>query len=522
MGGPLRPRRAPHGPEGCAAAPAVRVAVALRAGSHRAAVGRNAQRARARQPQARLLPLDGVPDRPQPPQQHPEPVGGRARAEGPRARRLETRGPHRRGAGRGARQRRSRPPRRVFHRLARDPAVLGDRIRPALRVRHLPPVDQGRVAGRAAGPLAAPSGPLGDHPSGTDLPCAARRLDCARGLRRAHRAEPPVDAARRRVRPSGRRLWRAVRQHAAALGGRRAGVLRLRRVFQRRFRRRRDRQRRGGIPDARPLSGRLDRGGPDAAISAGVLPRQLLAAGRRRPLPAGERDEVVRASRACRDSVERHAPVAVGRRADAHPSRRGEARVGRGLGPHRAHARLHQPHASAGGPREVAGRSLRAAHPAPPRDRLRDQPALSRRRRPALPERRRPRPAHEPDRGGLAADRADGSPGMRRQSQHQRRREDPLRPSAHPGASGFRGDVPRPVQQQDQRRHAPAVAAPGQPAARGARHGRRRRRGLGDGPLAPEGPRSARRRTPLSGRGFAPSNAGQRSGSPSGSGRRPA
>ena len=59
---------------------------------------------------------------------------------------------------------------------------------------------------------------------------------------------------------------------------------------------------------------------------------------------------------------------------------RGEARLGRGVGPHRPHAGLHQPHAPARGPGEVAGRTVRSPPPPAAGDHLRDQPAIPGRR----------------------------------------------------------------------------------------------------------------------------------------------
>ena len=79
-------------------------------------------------------------------------------------------------------------------------------------------------------------------------------------------------------------------------------------------------------------------------------------------------------------------PVAGRRRADADPARSGRARLGRRVGPDRPDPRLHQSHAVARGARDLADRPLRD-RPAPaPRDHLRDQPPLPRRR----PQRRYP------------------------------------------------------------------------------------------------------------------------------------
>ena len=140
--------------------------------------------------------------------------------------------------------------------------------------------------------------------------------------------EPAVDASRHRLRSAGRRLRRAVRQHAAALGGRRSEVVRLRRVLARRLRRRRDRQRRRRVAHPRPLPGRLHRGGPDAALPAGVFPGQLLAAGHRRRAFAKGGNELAGSARQGGDPAQRHASRAGRRRADADPARPGAARTG--------------------------------------------------------------------------------------------------------------------------------------------------------------------------------------------------
>ena len=123
-----------------------------------------------------------------------------------------------------------------------------------------------------------------------------------------------------------------------------------------------------------------------AALPAAVLPRGLHAGRRDPPFPRC-RQRLVRAARQSRDAAQRHAPDARGPRADAHPARRGEARVGRGLGPHAAHARLHEPHAAAGSAGEVAAAVVRDAAAAAARDHLRNQPPLPRRRARAFPRR---------------------------------------------------------------------------------------------------------------------------------------
>ena len=72
---------------------------------------------------------------------------------------------------------------------------------------------------------------------------------------------------------------------------------------------------------------------------------------------------------------ERHPPDPGGAGADAHSARRSASRVGRGVRPHQADARLHQSYAAARGARALAGRVDAVPHSAPARDHLRDQPA---------------------------------------------------------------------------------------------------------------------------------------------------
>ena len=110
-------------------------------------------------------------------------------------------------------------------------------------------------------------------------------------------------------------------------------------------------------------------------------------------------------------------------------------------------------------------RVVRAAAAAPAGDHPGDQPPSARRGAGPLPGRRGPRRAREPRRGGRRAQDPDGQPRHRRLAQHQRRRRHPFRPAAHGDGQGPGRDVPRALQQQDQRRDAAALAAAGQPGA---------------------------------------------------------
>ena len=131
----------------------------LRAGRPLAAVAAHRADLRAREPQARLLSLHGVPDRALAGQQRPQPPprsrreAGRRR-QGPRLARAA-----RAGARRRPGQRRARPPRGVLPRLDGDDAAPGHGLRAALRVRHLQ-ADDPRTAGSTSSRTTGCGGPI--------------------------------------------------------------------------------------------------------------------------------------------------------------------------------------------------------------------------------------------------------------------------------------------------------------------------------------------------------------------------
>ena len=141
----------------------------------------------------------------------------------------------------------------------------------------------------------------------------------------------------------------------------------------------------------------------------------------------------------------------------------------------------------------MAGRAVRGPAPAAAGDHLRDQPTVPGRRPGGSPRRRGEGRPDEPDRGGAGPPGPDGEPGDRRDPQHERRGGHPLGAPPDHDRGRFRGDVPRAVQQQDQRRHPPALAAARQPGPGEAAH-RGGRRGLGHGPREAEADRPAGRR----------------------------
>ena len=270
-------------------------------------------------------------------------------------------------------------------------AAPGDRLRPAVRVRDLPPGDRRRPAGRAPRPLAPPSRPLGGHPAeGGRGGRVELRLPVEGGEARSGpgRADDP---RRHALRPAGRRLRRPDHQHAAALGRGDAPGLQLPGVQPRRLLRRRPREGRGRVAHAGPLPRRLDAPRQRLAVRAGVFPGRLLA-GRHRGAVPPPRQRLARAARQGRDPAQRHPPGAGRRRADAHPAGSGPAGLGRSVGPDRPDPGLHQPHVVARGAGDLADRPLRD-RPAPaPRDHLRGQPPLPGRRACAPSRRRGPRP----------------------------------------------------------------------------------------------------------------------------------
>ncbi|MCK7529415.1 MAG: glycogen/starch/alpha-glucan phosphorylase [Ignavibacteriales bacterium] len=161
----------------------------------------------------------------------------------------------------------------------------------------------------------------------------------------------------------------------------------------------------------------------------------------------------------------------------------------------REHVRLHQPHAAARGAGEVAGRPVRQAPAAPPGDHLRDQPPLPRRGARAVPRRRGARGAHVAHRRERRALRAHGatSPPSAATTSTASPRCTPICCSETVHAR-LRRAVAGEVLQRHQRRHAAALRGRQQPAARRGSSPSR----IGDGWLRDLGqlrqPRAAGRR----------------------------
>jgi hypothetical protein len=139
----------------------------------------------------------------------------------------------------------------------------------------------------------------------------------------------------------------------------------------------------------------------------------------------------------------------------------------------------------------VAGLAVRAPAAAAPADHLRDQPALPAAGASSLPgDDERIQACRSSKRG--RASRCAWPPRGRRLALGQRRRGAAHRAAEETVLQGLRRAVPRALQQQDQRRHAAALAAGVQPAALGAHHRAPRRTRLGRRPGPARRARAAR------------------------------
>ena len=262
-----------------------------------AALGAHRGDLRAREPEARLLPVDGVPDRPIAGEQHHESAARSRRAAIRRREEPRLAGHARAGAGRRAGQRRAGPAGRVLPRsmatmqlpamgygLRYEYGIFRQTIedgwqheQPDNWLRRPDPWEVARPAREGGDP--------------------ARLL--VRGARRqpARRPGPAVDPDRHPVRSPGRRLRRQDDQHAAPLGRRRAGsTSTFRRSARGDFVGALAETARRRVAHARALSRRLDQHGPGPALRAGVLPRRLLA-GRSRPALPARQHRLERAAR---------------------------------------------------------------------------------------------------------------------------------------------------------------------------------------------------------------------------------
>ena len=461
-----------------------------RPGAHRARPrprARRADRQGAGRPdiQDGGVPVRRVPARPAPHEQPAQPRHRRADAAGPHGTGAGPGRAGRAGGGTGPRQRRPRAAGVVLHGLdgvARRPS---DRVRHPLRVRHLRPGHQGRLAGGDHRQVAAQRQSLGDPAAGGHLRGAVRRPHREVGRRPRSPARPlgaPRRGQGRGVRHTHPRLSRPDLQHAPPLEGRGRGVVRLRSLQPRRLLPRRGRQDGLGEHHEGALPERRGGAGQDPAAAAAVLFRELLAAGHD-PAASAPGPAARGVPRHLGRPAQRHAPGHRRGGADAAARRRARAALGHGVERHPENARVHEPHPPARGAGEVdRGTAWRA--PAPPsRDHLRDQPPVRRPDPRAVPGRRGARGAHVDHRRGRRAGCAHGAPRHGRQPHGQRRRRAAF-PAAHRnGAARLLRAVAGEVRERHQRRHAAAVRGGQQPAAGAAPHRAGRRR-LAEGPAA--------------------------------------
>ena len=240
------------------------------------------------------------------------------------------------------------------------------------------------------------------------------------------------------------------------------------RIQPRRFRRRAGRDAGRRIAHARAVSRRFDQPRAGTALRAGVFPGRLFAGRSGAPLPARQR-RLERAAREGRHPAQRHAPHDGRAGADADPAGRGATGLGPGLGPHAA-GRWLTPTTRCCPKRWRNGRSSgsRCCCRAIWKSFTRSTAGFSTTCAPAFPATKAASQRISLIEEGPAQASPHGQPGHRRLAQHQRRGRDPFGAAAHDDRQGSGRDVPRALQQQDQRRHAAALAAAGQPGA-GAR-----------------------------------------------------
>ena len=278
----------------------------------------------------------------------------------------------------------------------------------------------------------------------------------------------------------------------AALARRSARVVRFLRIQPRRLLRRRQPEGDVGESHQSSLSERRADARQGAAARAAVLLRIVLAAGHV-PRHGGAASTARQVPREVRGAAERHAPGDRRRRAHATPRRRARRAVGDRVGHHAAHDGLHESHSDAGSSRVLAARSVPAHLAAPPRDHLRDQRPVPRRRARAHARRRRASRSAVADRRARRALRAHGASRVRRQPCDQRRGRAPHGALEEQRAQGLLRPVARALLESHQRRDAAALAQAREPAARAAA-ARDPRRRLGTRSRRARGSRALRRR----------------------------
>ena len=238
--------------------------------------------------EARLLPVVGVPHRPQPgpvPDEHGPARGGGGAGGRPRLR------PGRDSGARGRSrpgQRRPGPAGGVFHGLAGDAGAARDRLRHPLRLRHVRAAHRRRPPGRAARQLAAARQRLGAAaPRGRadrSTSAAASMFQHDRDGRLRADWVDTRDVIGAALRFVHRRPPHRHGEHAAAVGGARHARLRPAVLQRGRLPARRRGEDRHREHLQGPLPERPERRGQGAAAQAAVLLRRLLDRGHRAPV----------------------------------------------------------------------------------------------------------------------------------------------------------------------------------------------------------------------------------------------
>jgi len=201
------------------------------------------------------------------------------------------------------------------------------------------------------------------------------------------------------------------------------------------------------------LSQRIHLVRPGVAPHPGILPRFLLAARHHPALPQTE-PQHRGAAGIRRHPAQRHPPGPGRGRTHAAARGRTPGALGPGLEHYHPDLRLHQSHAHARIPGNVArGHAPKGSAPPSP-DHLRNQPALPGPDPAHVPRRRRQAAPHVADRGKRRQAGAHGPPGRGGLPLGQRRVQAPLRAGENHAVPGLRRPVAGEIQQQDQRDHA--------------------------------------------------------------------
>ena len=292
----------------------------------------------------------------------------------------------------GPRQRRPRPPGGLLPGFAGDARGAGDRLRHPLRVRHLRSGDSRRLAGRAHRQVAALRQSVGDR---------ARPRPPSTCSSAAAPSRTATNEGRHRVRWIPDRMVKGIAYDTPMLGYR-VPTTNLLRLWKAEATESFDFEAFNvgdyyGAVEEKVTSETISKVlypndepeiGQEAAARAAVFLRLLLAAGHDPPAPAAAASGSTSSMRYWAAQLnDTHPAIAVAELmrllVDEHVMDWDQA-----WQITQRDVRLHEPHAAARGAGEVAAAAVRHAAAASPRDHLRDQPAVPRRRAAALSRRR--------------------------------------------------------------------------------------------------------------------------------------